>query len=70
MSFYDPDADTPCRDTANDRRWWISELPAERDRAAELCKPCPVLNPCYLAGINGEREFGVWGGVDLTRGPK
>ena len=68
MTYYDPDEDTPCRDTTNDRRWWISDNAADRDRAAKLCAPCPVRADCYLAGVTGRGEFGVWGGVDLTRG--
>ena len=55
----------PCRDRL---ALWTSETADERAQAVEACAHCwaPLLAAC---GVAGEFErFGVWGGVDRTRG--
>jgi hypothetical protein len=60
-----PTDDTPCLDPANDLRWWTHDEPEVRREAAALCSGCPVIAQCYAHGKK-HKEFGVWGGVDLT----
>lgn len=50
---------------ADDPDLWVSENPAERAHAAVLCGGCELKSACLAAGREG-KEFGVYGGVDIT----
>lgn len=49
------------------RHHWTSDDQAQRDRAAEWCSPCEVLNLCRAAADARGEYFHVWGGHDYTR---
>lgn len=50
----------PCGDW-QERDYWLSDDPSEREQAAAWCAGCPVIRECgEAADENGER-FGVWG---------
>lgn len=51
---------------------WTSEHLEDRQRAATLCRPCPLLDPCAAAADEADERHHVWGGQDRTRhhGPK
>lgn len=51
---------------------WTSEHLEDRQRAATLCRPCPLLEPCAAAADEADERHHVWGGQDRTRhhGPK
>lgn len=36
---------------------------AEQRRAAALCRPCPVRQPCLATALDNREDFGVWGGL-------
>lgn len=40
---------------------FTSEDSKDRAQAKMLCRSCPVIEPCRIAG---EYEVGVWGGTD------
>lgn len=46
-----------------DHLWWTSEDTSERERAARLCRGCPVLRLC-ADSAEEEHELFVWAGVD------
>lgn len=56
----------PCIADRANRHLWTSNKRDERDQAAELCAPCPVLAECLEAG-RGEKA-GVWGGRSTRTG--
>ena len=61
-----PDPESPCYDHAHGRdNPWTHDDDRVRREAAKLCHGCPVIAQCYAHGKK-HREFGVWGGVDLT----
>ena len=45
---------------------WLSEDARVRAAAAEACGPCPLLELCGAAAVEGREKFGVWGGRDRT----
>lgn len=51
---------------------WTSESHEDRARAAVLCRPCPLLEPCAATAEEADERHNVWGGRDWTRhhGPK
>lgn len=59
---------TPCSDSEVSYLW-LSEQLRDRRKAARLCAPCPVLEPCGKAAKARKEAFGVWGGVDHFRNP-
>lgn len=61
-AWYD---DAACRGA--DVEIFYSDDPAATSRALQLCRSCPVREPC-LSTAMAEREFdGVWGGVPEAR---
>lgn len=58
----------PCL-APNNGSLWLSERRDERDTAAQLCQPCPILEPCAAAAEEGRETFGVWGGRDVAYPP-
>jgi hypothetical protein len=59
----------PCQDPVISH-WFCSENAAERRRAAEQCRPCPVLGLCGQAATARSESWFVWGGKDRTRFPR
>lgn len=56
----------PCQE--NEADLWFAELPAEVERAKELCGPCPVREACLASALSRSEPWGVWGGQLLLRG--
>ena len=52
----------PCAGSAA----WTSDEPDERATAAELCKPCPLLDACAALADEGDERWGIWGGIDRS----
>ena len=50
----------PCHDHPADL--WFAELPAEVERAKELCQPCPLRESCLAGALERREPWGVWGG--------
>lgn len=46
---------------------WTSDDRDERDIAARLCRPCPLIPECQAAADSSDEAFGVWAARD--RGP-
>lgn len=44
-----------------------SQVRTRRDKAIALCRTCPAIADCYVAGVSGQ-EWGIWGGVMLDGG--
>ena len=49
----------PCRG----RPEWISDDPEDREAAARMCEPCPVLSQCRAAGDEIQATAAVYGGI-------
>ena len=54
--------DPPCKGEPE----WCSDDPGDREAAAHLCQPCPVLALCGAYATANQESFGVWGGRDRT----
>lgn len=37
------------------------------EEAEELCYKCPLLKLCYEFAIANKEEYGVWGGINMSR---
>jgi hypothetical protein len=37
------------------------------EQAEELCHKCPLLKVCYEFAIANKEEYGVWGGINMSR---
>jgi hypothetical protein len=37
------------------------------EEAEQLCYKCPLIKLCYEFAIANEEEYGVWGGVNMSR---
>ncbi len=48
---------------------WTSDNLEDRQRAATLCRPCPLLEPCAAAADEADERHHVWGGADRTKKP-
>ena len=57
----------PCGEWRGTPSPWLSEDPTDRDRAAALCTPCPLLDLCAAAADEADEAHHVWGGTDRTR---
>jgi WhiB family transcriptional regulator, redox-sensing transcriptional regulator len=56
----------PCQ--VNDPDLWFADVPADLERAKQLCHTCPAQAAC-LAGAFARREpAGVWGGQIFDQG--
>lgn len=42
---------------------------ASRRRAIAICRQCPVIVECGEHADANDQRFGIWGGVDRSRGP-
>lgn len=47
---------------------WLSDDRDQRERAADACYDCPLMHACYDTALGRGEKFGVWGGIDFTRG--
>lgn len=56
----------PCQEHPADL--WFAELPAEVERAKELCQPCPWRVQCLAGALERREPWGVWGGQLLLQG--
>jgi len=66
LQGFAPDPESACYEHTHGRdNPWTHDLPEVRREAAALCTGCPVIAQCYAHGKK-HKEFGVWGGVDLT----
>jgi Transcription factor WhiB len=45
---------------------WLSEHPAERADATQLCHGCPVIMECWAASVARDERWGVWAGIDRS----
>ena len=43
--------------------WWLSSVKADRDRAIEVCRTCPLLAPCRQDAIRRRLTDAVRGGL-------
>jgi|LakMenE18May11ns_1017448.scaffolds.fasta_scaffold8789812_2 hypothetical protein len=37
------------------------------EEAEQLCYKCPLIKLCYEFAIANEEEYGIWGGVNMSR---
>jgi hypothetical protein len=37
------------------------------DEAEQLCYGCPLIKLCYEFAIANKEEYGVWGGINMSR---
>lgn len=56
----------PCR--VHDPDLWFAEVPAELERAKQLCRGCPIKVDCLASALSRQEPWGVWGGEILERG--
>ena len=56
----------PCHTVDPDM--WFSEVPAELERAKQLCEACPIRAQCLAAALERAEPWGVWGGEIFERG--
>jgi WhiB family redox-sensing transcriptional regulator len=42
-------------------RWWFTA--STRRRAIRICGHCPVRDDCLAYALNGDEQYGVWGGL-------
>lgn len=54
--------DASCRGMNN--TWWFDR--ANFSVAKEICKLCPVKEPCLDMALANDEEYGVWGGMAKT----
>ncbi len=47
---------------------WTSDNRASRREAAEACASCPIKAECYAGALERREFWGVWGGVDFSKG--
>ena len=59
------DGDVPCLRPGADPEWWCSEDRDGEARAKALCRACPSVAMCAIAGAIND-EGGVWGGLSKT----
>jgi WhiB family redox-sensing transcriptional regulator len=59
-------ATLPCR--SHDPDLWFAEVPAELERAKQLCTGCPVKAQCLDSALSRQEPWGVWGGEIFDRG--
>ena len=50
------------------RELWTAEHAAERALAVKWCRGCEVRQLCAEAAEERDERWGVWGGVDRTKG--
>ena len=58
--------DLPCR--SGDADLWFAEVPADLERAKELCGQCPIRAECLAGALRRAEPWGVWGGEIFERG--
>lgn len=56
---------TPC--ATEDPDLWFSDTEEDKTTAKNLCGICPLKDKCFVLALEGNEEFGIWGGVDFTR---
>ncbi len=56
----------PCR--VEDCDLWFAEVPAELERAKNLCAACPIRQLCLEAALARREPWGVWGGSIFDHG--
>ncbi len=56
----------PCR--VEDCDLWFAEVPAELERAKDLCAACPIRQLCLEAALARREPWGVWGGALFDHG--
>jgi len=56
----------PCRTHHPDL--WFAEVPAELERAKQLCETCPVRSACLASALSRGEPWGVWGGEIFEHG--
>lgn len=60
------DAQLPCHRTDPDL--FFADLPADVERAKEICAPCPFKVACLTAALERREPWGVWGGQLVLAG--
>ncbi|KRB45004.1 WhiB family transcriptional regulator [Terrabacter sp. Root181] len=50
---------------ADDPDAWTGDDPAEKARAARICRSCPLLPHCAAVAVEEKHQHGVWAGVDF-----
>jgi hypothetical protein len=50
---------------APDSEFFARSSTYAEQRAVELCRGCPVTDPCLAEGVS--EEFGVWGGLTVQQ---
>ena len=56
----------PCH--VGDPALWLSEHPAELERAKTLCGDCPIRRQCLNEALDRAEPWGVWGGEIIEGG--
>ncbi len=56
----------PCR--SEDPELWFAAMPADLERAKQLCAGCPVRQACLAVAVDRLEYTGVWGGHIIERG--
>lgn len=55
-----------CRNAAAEGRdWWVSDDPADRERAKRICDRCTESPACLRGALERGEKHHVWGGIDL-----
>jgi len=57
----------PCQ-ADEDRDLWFAEHTADVERAKELCRGCPLREPCLARAVERREPWGVWGGEVFVDG--
>ncbi len=57
----------PCQ-AAAERDLWFAEHTADVERAKELCRGCPLREPCLARAVERREPWGVWGGEVFVDG--
>lgn len=65
-ALFDGGRKVPCLRGSGDA--WTADDPEVRAEAVTACKPCPVLDLCHAVAVEEDHKFGVWAGIDRTKG--
>ena len=65
-ALFDGGTKVPCLRGSGDA--WTDDDPEVRAEAVTACKPCPVLDLCHAVAVEEDHKFGVWAGIDRTKG--
>jgi WhiB family transcriptional regulator, redox-sensing transcriptional regulator len=58
--------DLPCR--VHDAELWFARVPADLERAKELCRSCAARVVCLSDAVERREPWGVWGGEIFDHG--